>query len=88
MRPSRFGVLVRFESRPEDAQPARLSDRTIWINDAHPACVRAASSRASSYHNAVAIALVLAPYAQPGTDRVFVTRFLAEWGAMRQDRRR
>ena len=43
-RPARYGLLVQFESRPNDTELGRLVDSTIWINDAHPAFIRAAAS--------------------------------------------
>jgi hypothetical protein len=36
-RPARYGLLVQFESRPDESELARLEDSTLWINDAHPA---------------------------------------------------
>ncbi len=36
-RPARYGLLVQFESRPDDSELGRLVESTIWINDAHPA---------------------------------------------------
>jgi hypothetical protein len=81
-RPARYGLLVQFEARPDDSELARLVDNTIWINDAHPAYVRAASSRSLGYHTAVAVALALAPLAVEANDEhAFVTQFLAQWGA-------
>jgi hypothetical protein len=81
-RPARYGLLVQFESRPEDLELGRLVDSTIWINDAHPAYVRAASSRSTGYHLALAVALALAPLAvEPTEEHAFVTQFLAHWGS-------
>ena len=80
-RPSRYGLLVQFDSRPDDAELGRLVDSTIWINDAHPAYVRAAASRSSGYHIALTVALALAPLAvDPSEEHAFVTQFLAHWG--------
>lgn len=94
-RPARYGLLVQFESRPDDAELGRLVDSTIWINDAHPAYARAAASRSSGYHIALTVALALAPLAvDPSEEHGFVTQFLAHWGgagkgsAGRQRRRR
>ena len=92
-RPARYGLLVQFESRPEDLELARLVDSTLWINDAHPAYARAATSRSLGYHTALAVALSLAPLAvEPAEEHAFVTRFLAHWGgapsAARRPRRR
>jgi hypothetical protein len=80
-RPARYGLLVQFESRPDDAELGRLVDSTIWINDAHPAYVRAAMSRSSGYHIALTVALALAPLAVvPAGEHAFITQFLAHWG--------
>jgi histidine kinase/DNA gyrase B/HSP90-like ATPase len=81
-RPARYGLLVQFESRPGDAELGRLVDSTIWINDAHPAYVRAAASRSTGYHLALSVALALAPLAvEPAQEHAFVTQFLSHWGS-------
>lgn len=80
-RPARYGLLVQFEARPDDLELARLVDSTVWINDAHPAFVRASASRSTGYHTALAVALALAPLAvEPVEEHAFITRFLAHWG--------
>ena len=80
-RPARYGLLVQFESRPEDLELARLVDSTVWINDAHPAFTRATASRSVGYHTALAVALALAPLAvEPRAEHAFITQFLAHWG--------
>jgi hypothetical protein len=80
-RPARYGLLVQFESRPDDAELGRLVDSTIWINEAHPAYVRAMASRSSGYHTALTVALALAPLAVgPAGEHGFITQFLAHWG--------
>jgi hypothetical protein len=64
-----------------DTVSGRLVDSTIWINDAHPAYTRAAASRSSGYHTALAVALALAPLAvEPHDEHGFITQFLAHWG--------
>ena len=81
-RPARYGLLVQFESRPDDSELGRLVDSTIWINDAHPAFTRAVASRSIGYHTALAVALALAPLAVEARDEhTFITRFLAQWGS-------
>lgn len=92
-RPARYGLLVQFESRPDDAELGRLVDSTIWINDAHPAFTRSAASRSLGYHTALAVALALAPLAVGARDEhAFITQFMAHWGgahaAVRPRRRR
>lgn len=80
-RPARYGLLVQYESRDGSDELARLVDSTIWINDAHPAYLRATASRSVGYHAAVAVALALAPLAvAPADEHAFITRFLAQWG--------
>lgn len=81
-RPARYGLLVQFESRPADLELGRLVDSTIWINDAHPAYVRAVASRSVAYHTALAVALALAPLAVDArNEHGFITQFLAHWGS-------
>ena len=36
-RPARFGLQLRFESRPDDSELGRLFESAVWVNDAHPA---------------------------------------------------
>jgi hypothetical protein len=80
-RPARYGLLVQFESRPDDEELGRLVDSTVWINEAHPACVRAVASRSVGYHTALAVALALAPLAVDAAgEHAFLTQFLARWG--------
>lgn len=81
-QPARYGLLMQFESRPGDPELGRLVDNTIWINDVHPAYLRAVASRSLGYHTALAVALTLAPLAVERHDEhAFVTQFLAQWGA-------
>lgn len=81
-RPARYGLLMQLESRAGDPELGRLVDNTIWINDVHPAYLRAAASRSLGYHTALAVALALAPLAVERHDEhAFVTQFLAQWGA-------
>jgi hypothetical protein len=80
-RPSRVGLNLEFESRPEDPSLGRLVESTVWVNDAHPAYLRAAASRAEGYHLALTVALSLAPLAaEPAQTQAFVTTFLSRWG--------
>jgi Histidine kinase-, DNA gyrase B-, and HSP90-like ATPase len=80
-RPARYGLLVQFESRPDDAELGRLVDSTIWINDAHPAYLRATASRSVGYHIALSVALALAPLAvEARSEHGFITQFLSHWG--------
>jgi hypothetical protein len=59
-----------------------IPDRTIWINDAHPAYRRAVASRSLGYRTAPAVALALAPLTVDARDEhTFITQFLAHWGS-------
>ena len=88
-RPARYGLLVQFESRPDDLELARLVDSTVWINDAHPAFQRALASRSVGYHTALAVALALASLAvEPAGEHAFITQFLAHWGGAASSPRR
>lgn len=87
-RPARYGLLVQFESRPDDPELGRLVDSTVWINDAHPAYARALQSRSLGYHTALAVALALAPLAVDASDEhAFITQFLLQWGDTEHPRR-
>lgn len=80
-RPMRLGLQVRFESRPESQEPARLAENIVWVNEAHPACRRAAASRSEAYHIAISAAMALATVAvEPAEQRAFVNAFLMRWG--------
>lgn len=85
--PARRDLLVHCEPRPGDPDVGRVENGAIWINDAHPAYLRASESRALGYHTALTIALALAPLAAAAEERTFVTRFLAQWGEGRGKRR-
>jgi hypothetical protein len=80
-RPSRIGLSLEFEGRPGDPNLGRLVESTVWVNDAHPAYLRAAASRAEGYHLALTVALSLAPLAaEAAQTQAFVTTFLSRWG--------
>jgi hypothetical protein len=80
-RPARFGLEIRFESRPQNRELGRLLESTVWVNDAHPAYRRAVAARSEGYHVALTTALSLARYAVEAEQaHDFVTAFMAEWG--------
>jgi hypothetical protein len=80
-RPAHYGLAIKFESRPDDADLGRLVESTVWVNEAHPAYRRAAASRSEGYHLALTVAMALAPLAvEPARVHDFVTAFLARWG--------
>jgi hypothetical protein len=80
-RPARYGLMIHYESRPEDPHLARLVDTVVWVNDQHPAYARALASRSEGYHLALCVALALAPLvAEPASTAGFITEFLRRWG--------
>lgn len=80
-KPMHLGLKLQFESRPESAEPGRLAENIIWINEAHPAYRRAAASRSEGYHIALSAAMALSTVAvEPREQRAFVNAFLAYWG--------
>jgi len=89
-RPTRYGLAIEFEERPESPELGRLVESTVLVNAAHPAYLRAAASRAEGYHAALAVAMALAAVAvEPVGAQAFVATFLAGWGrAVARDQRR
>ncbi len=80
-RPTRLGLSIDYESRPEDPSLSRLLESTVWVNDAHAAYRRAAASRAEGYHLALSVAMALAPLTvEPAQTHAFVSAFLGHWG--------
>ena len=76
-----YGLRIRFDERPEDPELGRLIESTVWVNAAHPAYLRAVSSRSEGYHLALTVGMTLASLAvEPERARTFVTSFLARWG--------
>jgi len=89
-RPTRYGLAVGFESRPDSGELGRLIESTVLVNTAHPAYLRAVASHAEGYHAALTVAMALAAVAvEPSGTQAFLTTFLARWGeAVGRDRRR
>jgi hypothetical protein len=88
-RSGRYALSIRFEQRPDDPEPARLVESTVWVNGAHPAYRRAMASRSEGYHLALSVAIALAPLVvEPAKERTFLTAFLARWGEAATRRRR
>jgi hypothetical protein len=80
-RPTRYGLTIKFEERPDSDDLGRLIETTVWVNTTHPAYRRAVGSRAEGYHTALAVAMALAPLAaDAGGAQEFLTRFLTRWG--------
>jgi hypothetical protein len=89
-RPTRYGLAIDFEERPEWAELGRLVESTVLVNTAHPAYLRAVASRSEGYHAALTVGMALAAVAvEPAGTQGFLTAFLARWGeAVGRDRRR
>jgi hypothetical protein len=89
-KPTRYGLSIQFEERPDSPELSWLMEARVFVNTAHPAYRRAAASRSEGYHTALSVAMALAPLAADarGTHE-FVTRFLARWGeTLKRDGRR
>ncbi len=89
-RPTRYGLAIDFEERPESQELGRLVESTVLVNASHPAYLRAVASRAEGYHAALAVAMALGAVAVEASGiQAFVSTFLARWGeAVGRDRRR
>ena len=89
-RPTRYGLAIDFESRPDSPDLGRLVESTVLVNTAHPAYLRAVASRSEGYHAALTVGMALAAVAvEPSGTQAFLTAFLARWGeAVGRDRRR
>jgi hypothetical protein len=89
-RPTRYGLAIDFEDRPESGDLGRLVESTVLVNTAHPAYRRAVASHAEGYHAALTVGMALAALAvEPAGTQAFLATFLARWGdAVGRDRRR
>jgi hypothetical protein len=89
-RPTRYGLAIDFEHRPDSPDLGRLLESTVLVNTAHPAFLRAVASRSEGYHAALSVGMALAAVAvEPAGTQGFLTAFLARWGeAVGRDRRR
>jgi hypothetical protein len=84
----RYLLGIQFEQRPDDPEIGRLTESTVWVNEAHPAYRRAVVSRAEGYHVALAVAMALAPLAvEPAKEHAFITAFLLSWGSATERRK-
>lgn len=80
-RPMRYGLELRFESRPDDPELGRLIESSVVINQGHPTYRRAVASRSEGYHIALCVALAVARLAaEPKESHTFVTTFMTRWG--------
>ncbi|MGH7564652.1 MAG: hypothetical protein ACREK5_09555 [Gemmatimonadota bacterium] len=83
----KLGLLVSDQVVTETRTP-RAKRPLAWVNDAHPACRRAAASRSEGYHVALTAAMALAALAVTPVDAPrFMTEFLARWGETGRDGR-
>ena len=89
-RPTRYGLGIEFEERPDSPEVGRLVESTVLVNTGHPAYSRAVASRSEGYHAALAVGMALAAVAvEPSRAQAFLSTFLARWGeALGRDRRR
>ncbi len=89
-RPTRYGLAIDFEERPDSPELGRLVESTVLVNTAHPAYLRAVASHSEGYHAALTVGMALAAVAvEPAGAQAFLTTFLARWGAaVARDRRR
>jgi hypothetical protein len=88
-RKGRYTLEIRFESRPDADELARLVESTVWVNDEHPAWHRAAASRSEAYHIALSVAMALAPLAvEPVHAHAFITTFMVRWGEAADGKRK
>lgn len=89
-RPTRYGLAIEFEERPESPEVGRLVESSVLVNTGHPAYHRAVASRSEGYHAALAVGMALAAVAvEPSRSQAFLSTFLARWGeALGRDRRR
>ncbi len=89
-RPTRYGLAIEFEERPDSPEVGRLVASSVLVNTAHPAYRRAVASRSEGYHAALAVGMALAAVAvEPSRAQAFLSTFLARWGAaLGRDRRR
>jgi hypothetical protein len=80
-KPATLSLQIRMEDHGDTLTLARLIESTVWVNESHPAYVRAVATRSEVYHVALAVALALAPLAvEPHETQRFVSAFLARWG--------
>jgi len=85
-RHARPRLRIAFEKRQDCAGIARLEGSTVWINECHPAYRRAAASRSTGYHLAVAVCLACQEVAGPARGIDFLKGFLVSWGQREPDR--
>jgi hypothetical protein len=85
-RHSRPRLRIAFEKRQDRTGIARLEGSTVWINECHPAYRRAAASRSTGYHLAVAVCLACQEVAGPARGIDFLKGFLVSWGQRELDR--
>lgn len=74
-------IAIGFEENPPDAPLARMLENKIYINNRHPAYLRATNERSVSYHIALCVALELSKFLDSERQpQEFVDEFLGAWG--------
>jgi hypothetical protein len=88
-KPGRFAISIAYEARVDDPELARLGDRVVLVNNAHPAFRRAAELKSDRYHLALSVAFALASETvEEAQYRPFINDFLKRWGVARPARSR
>ena len=84
------GLKIAFEEFSElSAVPTlgTLIDDTIRVNTAHPAWKKASEERLEEYHVVFTVACVLSQFLEAHhSPHEFISKFLASWGAPRQQK--
>ncbi|MBI4063640.1 MAG: ATP-binding protein [Elusimicrobia bacterium] len=81
----RASLAMGFTEEPTRKELGWLVDNTLWINQSHPAYLKAKALGLEGYHKAFTIAWVLAGYVETEkSQREFLNRFLELWGRTTQ----
>ena len=73
-------IFIAYESDPGREELGWLREGTLWINEAHPAFQRAASTGALEYHVIVSAGWALLGYIEPDKRPEFMNKVLTGWG--------
>lgn len=77
----RPGLMIGFEHNPARTDLGWLNDSTIWINEAHPAYMKATDYESKNYHIVLVVSWVLSYHLGPDKSQLeFLNRFLSAWG--------
>ncbi len=81
-KPPAHGLMIGFEDAADRNELGWLVENTIWINRAHPAYQKAASSGNENYHTVVSVLWVLLGHLDDRhSPQQFISQFLSAWGA-------